>query len=285
MDIDIRKELDRIKREKDELQSELRKIKRRTVWWAGYLLLFLGLVLIVLAIVYTHNLASFIGISLTFWGALLLYIRQTDLIRKEILESVVVKPLKQIHKMLDELEYNGTPRYVSPSTLLGLETVNVYIPKSNNYSKPSDDQIAQEETFINNPPAMKLTPPGLDLSMLLQDDLKTDFSAVDLKYLQDNLEKALVEGFQLAEAFQMEVSDSTVQVTIKGTIFDKIIEELNDLESNRHLGDPLSSAIACILARSTRQNIIIEEIQRDKKEDTLKITYKIEDSTPAVDAK
>ena len=285
MNSDLMDKLEQVERDKSELLEELRRLKRRTGLWGGYLLLTFGLILGALAFFYNSDIAAFLGVSMMFWGVLLLYIRPTDLIRKEILDFTVVKPLKQIHKILDELEYNGTPRYVSPSTLLGLETINVYVPKSNNYSKSSDEQIVQEKTFINSPPMVKLTPSGLDLSMLLQDDLKTDFSAVDLTYLQENLEKALVEGLQIAEAFQMEVSDSTVLVEIRGTIFDKIIEELNDLESNRHLGDPLSSAIACILARSTRQAIIIEEIQIDKKEDSFKITYRIEDSTSTVNTK
>jgi len=107
----------------------------------------------------------------------------------------------------------------------------------------------------------------------MENELKTNFSTVDLEYLQYNLEKALVEGLEIAEAFQMEPTESTVQVEIKGTIFHKTIQELN--ETKQHIGDPLNSAIACILARSTRRPVIIENIRIEPREKTIKTDFKL----------
>ena len=272
---DLIERLEKLEQQKIELQAELRKLKRKPEGKIGYFLLLLGLTLIALAIVYSHNVSAFIGIALTFWGALLTYIKPTLFIRKEILDSTVVEPLKYIHQLLDGLEFKGTPTYISPGTLRGLRSATVYIPKSDRSPMPSDEQLSQEEPLIQNPQAIKMTPPGLGLSRLLEDELKTNFSTVDMEYLQYNLEKALVEGLEIAEAFVMEFTESTVQVEMKGTIFDEIVEALDELDTNRRVGDPLTSALACILARSTRRPIIIEKVERELKKKSIQITFKI----------
>ena len=270
--------LKQLEQQKTELQAELRRLKRKPEGKIGYLLLFLGLILFVLAVVYSHNVSAFIGIALTFWGAILFYIRPTQFIRKEILAPTVIEPLKYIYKLLDELEFKGIPTYISPGTLRDIRSATVYIPKSNLAPTPTDKELINDEAIIEIPPAIKLTPPGLGLSKLLEKELKTNFSTIDLQYIQYNLEKALVEGLEIAEAFEMEVAESSVRVDIKGTIFDEIIEELNEIDTHRHIGDPLSSAIACILARSTRRPIIIEKIEREPKKKSIKVIFKIEDS-------
>jgi hypothetical protein len=258
-----------------ELQAELRKLKRKPEGRIGYLLLLLGLILIALAVVYSHNVSAFIGIALTFWGALLIYIRPTQFIRKDILDSTIIEQLKYINKLLDELNYTGTPTYISPGTLSGLRTATIYITESAPSTTPTDEELSNEDIFLQNPQIIKITPPGLGLSRLLEDELKTNFSTVNLEYLQNNIEKAIVEGLEIAEAFEMEVSEPTVQVKLKNTIFDTIIKELNETENQRLIGDPLSSAIACVLARSTRRPITIEKIEKQPKQKTTQITFKI----------
>ncbi len=62
---------------------------------------------------------------------------------------------------------------------------------------------------------------------------------------------------------------------MKGTIFDQAIQEQNEKERKRHIGDPLSSAIACILARSTRKPVVIENIQIDPRGKTIKTDFKL----------
>jgi len=271
--------MEQLEQQKEKLQKELRKLKRKPEGKIGYLLLTLGLALIALAVYYEHNVSAFIGIALTFWGALLLYIRPTQFIRKEILDSTLIEPTKYIHALLNELEFKGTPVYISPRTLSGLRSATIYIPKSEKPHTPTDEELSKEEAFMRNPQAIKLTPPGLGLSRLLEEELKTNFSTVDLEYLQYNLEKALVEGLEITEAFEMEASESTIMVEVRGSIFDDILEELEELEAPRRIGDPLTSAIACILARTTRHPITIEKVEKEPRKKLTKIIYKMENST------
>ncbi len=275
MEEDLLKKIEQLEKDKEKLLAEIRKLKRKPEGKIGYILLTLGFTLTALAVYYSHNVSAFIGIALTFWGALLLYIRPTRFIRKEILDTTITEPLDSYHKLIEELGYEGTPQHISPSTLWGLRNTVIYIPKSNQTQTPTDEQLSTNETLIENPQAIKITPPGQYLSGLIEDKLKTNFSRVDIEYLQYNLEKAIVEDLEIAEAFQMEHMESTVHTEIKGAIFYEAIREQIESKKLQQTGDPLNSAIACILARSTRKPVIIENIQIDPKEKTIKTDYKI----------
>jgi len=271
---DLQRRVEQLERDKQELLKELRKLKRKPERRIGYLLLAIGITLLALAMYYSHNVSAFIGIALTFWGALLLYIRPTRFIRKEILDTTT-EYLEAYHKLIEELGYEGTPQHISPSTLWGLRNTVIYIPKSDNTPKPTDEQLSVDEIIINNSQALKLTPQGQSLSKLIEEELKTNFSTIDLEYLQYNLEKALVEGFEIAESFQMEPSESTVHVEMKGAIFYDTIQKQSESKKQQQIGDPLNSAIACILARSTRKPVIIENVQTEPRERTIKTDFKL----------
>ena len=271
---DPQKQIEQLEKDKQELLKQIRKLKRKPEGRIGYLLLTIGIILLALATYYSHNVSAFIGIALTFWGALLLYIRPTRFIRKEILDATT-KPLESYNRLIEELGYEGTPQHISPSTLWGLRNTVIYIPKSDNTPKPTNEQLSNYQALIENPQAIKITPPGQNLSRLIEDELKTNFSTVDLEYLQYNLEKALVEGLEIAEAFQMEPMESTVHTEIKGAIFYEAIREQIESKIPHQTGDPLTSAIACIIARSTRKPVVIENIQIDPIGKTIKTDYKI----------
>lgn len=275
---DPQDQIEKLEKDKQELLTELYKFKRKPRGKIGYILLVLGLDLIAIAIYYSHNVAAFIGIALTFWGALILYIRPIRFIRKDILDSTITEPYESYEKLIEELGYEGTPQHISPSTLWGLRNVVLYIPRTNKIPKPTDEYLSAEKAIINNPQAIKLTPPGLGLSRLIENELKTDFTTVNLEHLQYNLEKALVEGLEIADAFKMEILEQEVHVSMKATLFDQAIQGQNE-EGKIHVGDPLNSAIACILARSTRKPIVIENIQIDPKDNTIKTVYKILDQS------
>ena len=271
---DISKRIKQLENDKEKLLVEIKKMKKKPSGNIGYILLTFGILLIALAIVNSHSVAASIGIAITFWGAIILYIRPIRFIKKDILDSVVTEPYETYYKLFKEMGYKGIPQYVSPSTLWGLRNVVLYIPMSDQTSLPTDEQLSTEGTIPNNPQAIKLTPPGLGLSKLIEKELITDFTTVSIEYLQNNLEIALVEGLEIVETFQMEIFPQHVQVEMKSTIFDQAIMDQNK-EDKTYIGDPLNSAIACVLARSTRKPIIITKIHTKPKEKTIITDFKV----------
>lgn len=274
---ELQKNISQLEKEKDELNEELLRLKRKPEGKIGYLLLALGFILLISAVIYSHSVLALIGIALVFWGPLLLYIRPTRFVRNEILESIIPEPLRSYNNIIKELRYQGTPQYISPNTLWGMRNTVIYIPKTDNTPKPTSEQLSANKTFIEKPQAIKLIPLGQLLSRLLEDQLKINFSTVDINYLKNNLEKVIIEGLEIAESFQLESQGSTVYVEVKGAIFSDVILEKSENDKQHHIGDPFNSAIACILSRSTKCPVIIEKIEKNFKNNTLKTTFKLLD--------
>ena len=263
--------------EREKLLSEIRNLKKRPRALAvGSGLIFLGLYVVLKSILFPDNISAFIGLTLIFIGGLLFYISPTQFIKKTILDSTITETLKHNHRLLKELDYQGKPTYISPSTILGFTEAKLYIPKTNETPPPTDEQLTDNRILLDNPDAIKLTPPGDGLHKLIEQELKTDFSTSTTAYLQNNLEKALVEGLEIAESLELEIDDTTAVATTRNNIFQNITEELN--ETDQIIGDPLTSAIACIIARSTRKPITIESIDTEAKDKIVKATFRIHDT-------
>jgi hypothetical protein len=170
--------LHELEKRNQALQKELRRLKRKPEGRIGYALLAVGFALIGVAIHYSHNVSSFIGIALVFWGALLLYVRPTEFIRKEVLDSI--SEAQNIPHLVSELGYTGTLQYISPGTLWGLNNTVIWIPEKEETEQPSDEALSNQKTVIMEPKGLVLTPPGQGLSRLLEEELSTNFARVDM---------------------------------------------------------------------------------------------------------
>lgn len=256
----------------ESLESEIRRIKRKPTGALGTLILALGLMLLALAIIVEHNISAFIGIALTFWGALLLYVRPTSFVRKEILNVLSTPFLSEMAEIIDELGYRGAPFHVSPPNLLGMRRTRLIIPK-NPLSNLGEDTSIDELKIL--PTLISVDPPGQELSSLIEEELRTNFSASSLEYVENNLEKALVEGLELVESFAMEQDGERVSAKFKGSVFFDVAERLNDLKINPAFCDPLTSAFACILARVTQKRVSIEKMELNPEEKTITSAYRL----------
>lgn len=260
-----------------DVKTRRRSIRTETL--TSVVLLGIGIYLIARAIFFTNNVMAFIGIALTFWGALLLYIRPNRYIRNDIFAVTTLDHIRNLNSLVTELNYRGSPRYISPGTLSGLGIALLYIPKSDQLPFPSDEQLSQQGIFIENPSGLKFTPLGVGLSKLVERKLNVNFSLVDLEYLQNNLGRGFINDLEIITTFQMAVEGSNVKVTIKDSIFNDVFIELYDANLLDVFGDVFSSAIACIFARSTRSTVFIENYTNNLAEKTIIIDYKIESRT------
>lgn len=272
---DSLKRVSQLEKEKEELLAELDYLKRKPVGRIGYVLLVLGFVFMFTSIYSSHRISAYIGIALIFWGAIALYISPSGYIKKSILDSIVKDPIEFMHKLASDLDYSGAPLYVSPGNLWGLSNSALIIPRQELDELPTDDWISDDRVFLENPPVMKLVPPGHTLSKLIEDELKTKYSAEELLDLSIDLKRVLVRGLEMVDSFQMTVEDSTIQVEMTGSVFFENFFDILELSQGKFIGDPLNSAIACILAKSTRKPVFIEDMSLDQNARTIRSTFKI----------
>lgn len=264
--------------------------------WVGVSLLALGLSALTLSILYESTLLAFIGLGLTFWGSLLLYIQPERHVRQTLLEHTVTPALKNLDQIMEEFKYEGQPVYLPPKYFKAFGATKVYIPKTKDAILPAPQEIQEKEdkTFLKNPDAILITPPGLSLSKLFEDTLQTTFTKVDLEYLQRNLPKLLIEDLEIAEHLEIQaeyhkvaqkltnsisliqLENNTIQAKIKGSVYHEVGEKTQNLPHIYHgIGCPLSSAIACALTKATGNPITIQKIQLQKDQRTTEAHYKI----------
>ena len=84
---------------------------------------------------------AFIGLGLTFWGALTLYITTEKYVKEILLNSTLLPTLANMDKILTELGYQGKAVYLPPKYLGASEDTKIYILKQKDADLPTPEQI------------------------------------------------------------------------------------------------------------------------------------------------
>jgi len=267
----------------------------------SWFLLALGLIALALSIIYASSILSFIGLGLTFWGALTLYIASEKYVKQTLLDHTITPSLANLNQILTELKYEGKAIYLPPKYLKDFETTKIYIPKNKNTNLPTPETIQQQEnkTFLKNPEAALITPPGLALSKLFENTLGKTFIVVNIEYLQQNLPKLFIEDLEIAEDLEIRIephkiakklADSAsvtqlkndiIHVKITNSIYTDTCKQTRKLSHIcGAIGCPVCSAIACALTKATGKAIIIEKIQPSADGKIIEATYQVLETEP-----
>jgi len=242
----------------------------------------IGAVALLFSIVYVSSILAFIGLGLVFWGALLLYIKNPEYIREDLLETSVYPPLETINQIIRELAYKGNAVYLPPKYFETPGNTKIYISKQENVDLPTPEQIQKHENqvlirdsqFI--PQGILLTPPGADLTKLFERKLEMEFTKADLEYLQQRMPKLFIEDLEIAQNFEMETANNKVQVKLANTAYTNLFKDIMKPSNDKHiLGYPIASAIACALAKATGKPIVIENQRTSNDNKDIEIEYRI----------
>ena len=252
------------------------KYKRNPSEIIGYILLLFGAISLMASIIYVSSILAFIGLGLTFWGALLLFIRPTKLVKANLLDSTAISSLTTINRIIDDLKYKGKAIYLPPRYLKGLKGGTIFIPSKKEIIIPPAEEVAEEKVFLKNPNGIYLTPLGLGLVNLYEKELGTDFAKANLNYLQNNLPKLFIEDLEIAEDLEINVEANMIQVKITGSIYKNFCKEARKLPNIcGSLGCPLCSSIACALTRAAGKPVIIENNSFSDDANTIEVCYRI----------
>lgn len=240
-------------------------------------LLSTGVIALAFSINFTSLILAFIGLGLAFWGAILFYIRPEKYVKETVFVKTTLPSLVNLEQMLTELGYQGKGVYLPPKYLKDFESSKIYLSAQDSMKLPSLAQIRDQEdkTFLKNLGAL-ITPPGIELSRLFEKTLGTSFMKVDLQYLEQNMPKLLIEDLEIAQKVEIKTENRRVHVRMENAIYKNLWKEAIKLPNLWcSLGDPLVSAIACALTKTTGKPVIIEKNQISNEGQTIDIEYRI----------
>lgn len=265
-----------LKSEKGALRHEPRKQKRKSSETVAYSLLLSGAISIIASIIYSASILAFIGLGVTFWGALLLFIKPTKYVKASFLNSTTLSSLTLIDQIITNLNYKGKAIYLPPRYIKAVKGGIMFIPLKENIVIPPAEQIAEEKVFLRNPKGICLTPLGLDLENIYENELGKNFVKVDLNYLQNNLPKLFIEDLEIAENIEINIKGKIIQVKITESIYNDFCKEARKLSNIcKSLGCPLCSSLAIALTRATGKPIIIKKHEFSQDDKTIEVYYKI----------
>lgn len=230
-------------------------------------LLVLGAISLLGAIAYTSTILAFIGLGLSFYGMLFLYIRPTKYIESKILESAL-SPMKTLDLLLTQFGYHGRGIYLPAGN-----GVILCVPEGDGSQLPMKPIVPENlQTLTNSSKGVMLSPPGLALAKLITGELGVDLPTRGLGYLEDKLPKILIEGLQMVKDMQMQVEGGHVRFQLDGSVY---CDQLwNGTGKCSTTGCPLCSALACILVETTGRPVVFENESRIRHQ-TFESTYRI----------
>jgi hypothetical protein len=251
--------------------------RNRTFKVISSVLVATGIIALIASILFNSPIFTFMGLGLVFWGILFTYVRTEEYVKRSLLSAIAYPEIDMLNRIISELGFKGTPLYLPPKYFSDPAVQKAYIPEKNETTVPNPQQIRSQESklFTNTPSGMLVTPPGSELTKLVEKTLKTDLTKVNLRHLQQKLPKLMINDLEIAQAFEMKIEADRIQITIENSPYTQT--DPKKRQPGSPFGSAFGSGIACILAKTTGNTIIIERQQTSQDGRNLTINYNIID--------
>lgn len=224
-----------------------------------YSMLLIGSMALIYSVFSSSYIFVFIGLGLTFWGVLYIYIRPTRYVKLELLVATSISALTNIERILAEAKASSKGIYLPPTSIQGHMSSLVFVPTRKNQPLPTTVESTLENLRSKNPSGLLISPPGLALSELFEKQLKKTFLQTSLEDLQDKLPK-LFEELQITKNLTVEIKDDSITVHARNLILKDLSEETKKLpRTYQAVGSPFSSSLACVFAKATGKPVTIEK--------------------------
>ncbi len=259
-----------------------------------------GIGLLVISVFLNSQVLSLIGLGLTFWGGLFLFITPLKYVEGSYLITSTLPNYMTIDRMLKDLNprneaYNipSVPRNVYlPEHLKGLRETVTFIPARaaemvfpDNNKVSSEERalfenakellisIARDKFLIENPKGLLITSPGIGLLDKIEQKRNIDLTKIPPNELDDTL-PFLLGDLDLAKEIKMTTIENIVTLQINDSLYRNLYSQY-DLKSVNIIGCPMVSAAACIIAESTGKPTLIQKIEASPEGKTITATFKI----------
>lgn len=233
------------------------------------LFLILGVLSLVFSIYAGAQILAFIGLGLTFWGALFLFLRPVDFVEGSLLYNAATSEYLTIERIINESNYKGKGYYIPPypkdvylpEYLKGLKESVVFISAEKDNTMPAIEEMARGKFISTNPKGVLLTPPGSGILTQIEEKSKVDFTKIELNDLAEVLPRLILQDLNLAKEMAMELNGDQAHLKIVDSLYKNLYSARSNLKSIDLLGCPIASAVACALAKTSGRTVAIQKQQ------------------------
>ena len=148
--------------EKSSVRARSRNKRRQPSTIAGLAMVVAGIIALALSVYASSTILVFMGLGLTFWGALLLFIRQQKYVKSVLIDSTALSSLRTIDRIMTNLGYHEKGIYIPGGNP---ERAVVFVPQEPFGRIPKANEI-EDQTFIENPKGLAMVPPRPRVSHL-----------------------------------------------------------------------------------------------------------------------
>lgn len=247
----------------------------RTIFLIIISMLALGIALTVISAIFVSSFLAILGVTIVFFGVILLYVAPSKHIPLELMNNLTESYVNNTERILNEFNPACKGVYLPPKNLQNIESSLVFVPKTAEAKLPLKEDVNQK-LLTEQKNGILITPSGFSLSQLYEKTIGTSFTKKDLKYVQSNLPRILIEDLELVETAAFQTQNDKVVLEITGSILDMICEQTRKQPlTHETLGCLFSSSIACVLAKASGQPVVIENEEKSKNDNTTRIEYQI----------
>lgn len=247
--------------------KSIRKIGGTIAFKIAVLFLLLGSLSIIFSVYSKSQVLAFIGLGLTFWGALFLLIRPVKYVEGTLLDSAAASEYSTIDRIITSFKYNGKGYYIPsypkdvhlPDHLKGLKDMVVFLTAENDVVMPSIEEMAEGKFLLTKSKGVLVTPPGLGLLTQIEKQLRQDFTKMELGEVCEVLPRFFTQDFNLAKAIEMTLLENEVSLKIFDSLYQSLYRAEKSLSSVSLLGCPIVSAVACALAQTSGKIVTIQK--------------------------
>lgn len=269
---------------RSENLKQKRRVKTDSSSKISVLFLISGILSFVFSVYSASQMLALIGLGLTFWGALFLLLKPRKFVESSLLYSASVSEYLTIDRIIDEFNYKGRGYYIPPypkdvylpEYLKGLKASVVFISGKNNSEMPSIEEIAKGNFMSKSQKGVLVVPPGSGILTQIEEKMNMDFTKMSLDELCEVLPTILLQDFNLAKEIEMKPDGDNIHLKMLDSLYKNLYSARNALKSVSLIGCPITSAVACALAKNSGRNVTIQKQQVSPDGSAVQVWYRVE---------
>ncbi|TRO47898.1 hypothetical protein E2P60_02155 [Candidatus Bathyarchaeota archaeon] len=248
----------------------------------GKIFLVAGIIALLFSIYSGSQIMALVGLGLTFWAAVFFLVSPIRYVDSTILASTTATMYQAIDRTLSDYKYRGKGYYLPPysqeeylpENLKGLRETTAFISFSQDATMPAIDDIAQSKFLLVSKKGVLVTPPGLGLLIETEKNMPPT-TKMGINDLFESISTIISERFGLAREIKLNAETERVNLKIHGSLYMDLYNPRVKLESIELLGCPITSAIACAIAKHVGRPVKIQQIKVFLEDQTTEVEYQI----------